>query len=114
MSHAPLRAWSSVGSLSGCIGRVWGEDLAAGMSLRHGLTRPIVSTRNVAPARIEWEEDKTALADLSLQLSISSLRRRPCFIPFHSGRKAGRESHEASHVSTIMIGTCLMTNGRAL
>jgi hypothetical protein len=42
MSHAPYRAWSSAGSLSGCLDRVWEEDLAAGMSIRHGLTRPIV------------------------------------------------------------------------
>ena len=75
-----------MGSLSGCIGRAWEEDLADW----HGHVRPIASTQDVTPARIEWEEDKTALADLSLQLSISSLGGRPCFIPFPRGRKAGQ------------------------
>ena len=62
-----------------CTVRVWGEDLAAGMSIRHGLTRPIDLSWNVVSARIEWEEDKPAPAGLSIQLSISSLCRRPCF-----------------------------------
>jgi hypothetical protein len=63
----------------------------------HGIaSHARLSSRDVTPARIEWEDDKTAQADLSIQLSISSLWRRPCFIPFFSERKAGGNGQDNS------------------
>jgi hypothetical protein len=60
---------------------------------------PDCLTRNVASARIEWEEDKPAPAGLSIQLSISSLCRRPCF--YRSTEDAMQGEKQTKHRGLI-------------